>query len=91
LSMLPESGNIYDFMHIDAIPASGNITEILAQCVPRCEYGAAVVVNGFEDTNDVNRATKQLPELKRTESYTLHSVPEHRPQAIFLCEGADVR
>jgi predicted O-methyltransferase YrrM len=76
-----ESG--FDLVHIDADHTYDAVAADLANSLPKCMIGAIVVMDDYEEPNDVARATRARPDLVRTEAYTLHSSLPGSSHAIF--------
>ncbi|MCX7421412.1 MAG: FkbM family methyltransferase [Planctomycetia bacterium] len=73
----------YDLVHIDADHTFEAVAADLANCLPKCVNEAIVVMDDYEASNDVARATLKRKDLVRTEAYTVRKVFPGSSHAIF--------
>lgn len=77
----------YDFVHIDADHTYAAVAADLANALPKCVADAIVVMDDFEDANEVAQATHARTDLVATEEYTVARVCSGSSHGIFRYRG----
>jgi predicted O-methyltransferase YrrM len=83
VTLAEEQSDGYDLVHIDGDHTYDAVSSDLALSLPKCSPGAIVIMDDYDEPNDVARATNERADLVRTHEFTMRDVFPGSSHALY--------